>query len=221
MGYRYDEFAPGEIYHVFTRGVAQKDIFLADTDRQRFLELLAYYLPQETPVSFSTAVKLKRKLSIKTNSGEGFVDVICYCLMDNHVHALLLENTAGGISTYMRRVLNAYARYFNLKQHRSGPLFLHPFKAVLVNADEQLLHTSRYIHLNPYAAGMINDPFAYPWSSLAEYITPRENTRCHTSLLRSMMEQTEYADFVTDQADYLASLADNNHLLIDNDGYTA
>jgi len=172
-------------------------------------------------MSFSTAVKLKQNRSMKTKSGEGLVDVICYCLMDNHIHALLYENTAGGISTYMRRVLNAYARYFNMKQHRSGPLFLHPFKAVLVDADEQLLHTSRYIHLNPYAAGMVDDPFAYQWSSLAEYVMPHDNYRCHTSLLRNMMKPKEYEAFVTDQADYLASLADNDHLLIDNDTYTA
>jgi len=83
---------------MFTRGVERRNIFLSDKDRERFLELLIHYLPQTSPTSFSTAIKLKKKQLKRTNEGKGLVDILCYCLMDNHVHILLHENTAKGIN---------------------------------------------------------------------------------------------------------------------------
>lgn len=215
MGYRYDEFAPGELYHVFTRGIERRDIFLSNQDRLRFLDLLVYYMTQEKPMSFSTAIKLKQQQAVKTAENGGLVNLLCYCLMDNHVHLLLHENTEHGISTYMQRVLNAYARYFNIKQDRSGSLFLHPFKAVLIDGDEQFLHVSRYIHLNPFVAHLVSNPNAYQWHSLNEYLKPKRGNRCHTTLLGDMMQPTDYQRFIADEADYQQSLEDTQHLLID------
>lgn len=216
MGYRFDEFAPGEIYHVFTRGIERRDIFLSNQDRLRFLDLLVYYLTQEKPMSFSTAIKLKQQ-PVKTPENGGLVNLLCYCLMDNHFHLLLHENTESGISTYMRRVLNAYARYFNIKQNRSGSLFLHPFKAVLIDGDEQFLHVSRYIHLNPFVAHLVNDPVEYQWHSLNEYLRPKRGNQCHTTLLDEMMPPADYQRFIADEADYQQSLEDTQHLLIDDE----
>lgn len=221
MGYRYIDFAPGEIYHVFTRGVEKRKIFLYDADRVRFLALLVHCLPQGDIQSFSVAQKLKQKTEI-TKEGEGLVDILCYCLMNNHVHLLLKENVEGGISAYMQRLLTSYAKYFNMRSERSGSLFVNPFKAVLVDADEQFLHVTRYIHLNPFVAHITKDPLTYQWSSLDSYLfSSNREIICHPALLREMMTQKEYRSFVLDYADYAQSLADNYHLLIDIDEDTA
>ncbi|OGY31591.1 MAG: hypothetical protein A3C02_04690 [Candidatus Andersenbacteria bacterium RIFCSPHIGHO2_02_FULL_45_11] len=217
MGYRYVDFAPGEIYHIFTRGVEKRKIFLYDADRIRFLSLLIHCLPQGQIQSFSVAQKLKQKSEI-TSSGEGLVDILSYCLMNNHFHLLLKENIDHGISIYMQRLLTSYAMYFNKRSERSGSLFVHPFKAVLVDADEQFLHVTRYIHLNPFAAHLIKDPFEYRWSSLNECVSRSTNKpTCHPELLGEMIQKKEYREFVLDQADYEQSLDDNYHLLIDID----
>lgn len=217
MSYRYIDFAPGEIYHIFTRGVEKRKIFLHDTDRVRFTSLLLHCLPQGQIQSFATAKKLKQKIEI-TPSGKGLVDILCYCLMGNHIHLLLQENIEHGISIYMQRLLTSYAKYFNIKYERSGSLFVHPFKAVIVDEDEQFLHVTRYIHLNPFAAHMIRDSFSYSWSSLSQYMaTTKQLTHCHPDLLRSMMSKNEYRKFVLDHANYIQSLEDNYHLLIDID----
>lgn len=217
MGYRYVDFAPGEIYHIFTRGVEKRKIFLYDADRVRFLSLLIHCLPQGQIQSFSVAQKMKQK-SVITKEGEGLVDILCYCLMNNHFHLLLKENVDHGISMYMHRLLTSYAMYFNKRSERSGGLFVRPFKAVLVDEDEQFLHITRYIHLNPFVAHLVNDPFAYQWSSLNEYVSNSENkAKCHSELLREIMGKKEYHEFVLDQADYEQSVDDSYHLLIDID----
>jgi putative transposase len=215
MAYRYDDLAPGEVYHICTRGVEQRDIFRHDNDRRRFSKLLKYYLPPGKVQSFSLAPPVKQEGHI-AQEGAGLIDLLAYCLMTNHVHLLVRENVEGGISQYMHRVLTSYARYFNMSEHRSGSLFLNPFRAVLVDGDEQLLHVSRYIHLNPYVAHMVKDPLAYQWSTLSAYAGRAKESTCHTSLLLSMMSSTQYKKFVTDEADYARSLADIQHLLVDD-----
>ena len=123
MAYRIDEFAPGEIYHIFNRGVEKRSIFLDNSDRLRFIELLTYSLAKENIQSYSTAKRLRRKIE-PTEEGDGLVDLLCYCLMKNHFHLLIRENVEGGITAYMKRLLIGYSKYFNTKQQRSGSLFI-------------------------------------------------------------------------------------------------
>lgn len=216
MSYRYDDLVPGGVYHICTRGVEQRNIFRSNKDKIRFLKLLIHYLPQGLVRSFSMAQKYRQEASL-TNEGEGLVDLIGYCLMPNHVHLLVRENTENGTSQYMHRLLTSYAKYFNISERRSGSLFVNPFKAVLVDDDEQLLHVSRYVHLNPYVAHMIKDPYIYRWSSLSEYIDRKKSDISHTSLLRSLITPKEYREFIMNEAEYAKSLADIKHLLVDND----
>jgi putative transposase len=56
---------------------------------------------------------------------------------------------------------------------RKGHLFLGQFKAVRIETDEQLLHLTRYIHLNPYSSFVVKKSRGfnfYKWSSLPEYL---------------------------------------------------
>lgn len=216
MGYRTDWFAPGEVYHLYTRGVNRLNIFRSDTDRERCIELLKHCLPQGKITSFSVARRLKHELSLTTR-GDGLVDLLAYCLMDNHVHLLVQENFENGTSQYMQRVLNAYASYFNRRYNRSGPLFTSRFKSVYVGNDEQLLHVSRYIHLNPYAAHMVDNPLDYSWSSLQYYVHLKKDPDCHIELIHSMADCQKYTTFILDEADYARSIADAKHALIDFD----
>jgi putative transposase len=220
MGYRRISFHPGNIYHVYNRGVAQQDIFDSDQDCLRFCNLLTYYLPVGYVQSYSLAKRSKNR-GKKTNRpsltpyGTGLVDVLCYCLMSNHVHLLLHENVERGISTYVQRVFNSYARYFNSRYERSGPLFSGPFRAVHVDSDDHFLHMTRYIHLNPYAAGLIEDPANYRWSSLSDYLQSGQGHKCHTRLLKTMMKHDEYRKFVHDYGDYARELESIKHIAID------
>lgn len=214
MGYRYDDLAPGEVYHVFSRGVEKRKIFLDVYDRRRFLSLLIHCLPQGPSCSFSINKRHKQQNKL-TAEGGGLVDLFCYCLMDNHIHLLIRENITGGTSLYMRRLLTSYSQYFNIRRNRSGSLFIHPFRAVLVDQDEQLLHVSRYIHLNPYVARVVRSVHDYEWSSLGEYTSRSSRRICHKNLIGGIMPPRQYRLFVEDEADYARSVADVEHLLVD------
>ena len=77
------------------------------------------------------------------------VTFVSYVLMPNHFHLLVQQLTDDGISRLMKLLSDSYTRYFNTKNERVGPLLQGQFKAVRVESDEQLLHLSPYIHLNP------------------------------------------------------------------------
>ncbi|TSC97237.1 MAG: putative transposase [Candidatus Berkelbacteria bacterium Licking1014_2] len=78
---------------------------------------------------------------------------------------MLKQIVSGGITNFMKRVQNSYTRFYNEKNKRVGTLYQGTFKAVAIKNDEQLLHVSRYIHLNPYAARLTDDIEKYQWSS--------------------------------------------------------
>ena len=104
-------------------------------------------------------------LSILKNGIEKYDCILhAYCLMTNHFH-MLLETGEIDISTFMKYLAGCYAIYFNKKYGYRGHLFEGRYKAILVKDDVYFLQTSRYIHLNPIKAGIVEHPEDYPWSS--------------------------------------------------------
>ncbi len=142
------EFAPGEFYHIYNRGVDKRIVFLDDNDRNRFIALL--YLCNNTKAvqinnhRGSTSVGL-----FSVDRGGQLVSIGVYCLMSNHLHILLKEDKEGGISLFMQKVSTAYTMYFNRKYERTGPLFSGKFKARHVDNENYLKYLFAYIHLNP------------------------------------------------------------------------
>lgn len=101
--------------------------------------------------------------------------MIAYCLMKNHFHFLLRQNSNIPISTFMLRLSTSYAKYFNIKYGEVGSLFQDRFKAKLVETDEYLLHLSRYIHQNPIkilgsTLGVERGLRTYRWSSYPAFL---------------------------------------------------
>ena len=87
--------------------------------------------------------------------------------MPNHFH-ILLQTRKTPIAKIMSSLLTSYSMYFNLKNNRVGSLFQNRFKSKLCDKDEYFLVASRYIHLNPVAAGLVKDVSEYRWSSYQE-----------------------------------------------------
>ncbi len=138
------QFAEGEFYHVYNRGVDKRIIFESVNDFNRFVKLL--YIANGTSHFDFKGTDIVDVYS--EDRGEQLVDICSYCLMDNHFHLLLKEIKLGGISKFMKKLLTAYSMYFNTKNQRSGALFQGTYRAKHINTDVYLKHISLYIHLN-------------------------------------------------------------------------
>ncbi len=130
-------------YHIILRGVNRQEIFHDDADRAKFLETLRRY----------------------TDDG---IDVLAYCLMDNHVHLLLCAEAE--LSMFIKKIASSYVYYFNHKYDRIGHLFQDRYKSEAVDTDEYLLVAARYILQNPQKAGICQTK-DYQWNSWNEIVT--------------------------------------------------
>jgi REP element-mobilizing transposase RayT len=134
-------------YHVMNRGRGRDNTFLSDDDFKYFL-----YSIEQASLRFN-------------------IEVHSYCLMTNHYH-LLIKTPDANLGRAMKHINGLYTQYFNRAHNTDGALFRGRYKAVLVDADNYLLHVSRYIHRNPIETStpMVDDLAKYKWSSYSSFI---------------------------------------------------
>lgn len=212
----------GQIYHIFNRGIDKRTTFANTYEYARAYQIMKFYRFSIPPFSLSRFLRLgnsKREKLQESSWGEKLVNIFAYCFMPNHFHFILEQQVDGGISKYVGQFLNSYTRYFNIKNERVGQLFLDQFKNVLVENEEQLLHLSRYVHLNPYSSLVISslgELMKYEWSSLGEYIGGSEDGVCDKAMIMSYFKTKDsYKNFVLDQADYQRYLKRLEHLIVE------
>ncbi|MDO8757186.1 MAG: transposase [Elusimicrobiota bacterium] len=141
MGRRPRIHFNGAIYHVWSRGVDRRPIFVDDGDRRAFLDAL------ERVCSDASA------------------ELLAYCLMGNHFHLAIM--VAGvSLAEIMRRVLTSYARGFNFRYERIGHLFQARYDAKICLTEAYLARVIPYILMNPVRAGLVSRAEDWPWSSL-------------------------------------------------------
>lgn len=203
-----------EIYHVFNRGSEKRLTFLQSRDYKRFLQTLYYYQFSGSKPKFSNFAK-SSLYKINENKHAKLIEVLCYCLMPNHFHILIRQLTNGGISNFISQLSNSYTKYFNVKNKRVGALFQGRFKSVLVENDEQLVHVSRYIHLNPVVAGLVKNIAIYPWSSYSEYVASNRWICSTNKILNYCPSINDYKTFLEDQIEYGKDLEFMKHHILD------
>lgn len=223
---RKEQLVTGEIYHVFNRSIADFKIFNNDQEFLRMRDVIKYYQSEERFIKFSKFIKLQ---AIKGNATDNYfskdeeksVQIITYCVMPTHLHLVLKQLTEGGISIFMSKILNSYSKYFNIKHKRKGPLWENRFANVLVKSDEQLLHLTRYIHLNPVTAYLIEKPEYWLASSYQEYISKIDlNDRIckYDDILE--INPISYRQFVEDRISSQRELAKIKELILERENFT-
>jgi len=210
------------VYHIFNRGVERRPLFTTNQEYDRFVMLLGFYRYQKPPLSFSHF----RLLS--TPDRDGFmkklgdtphsIDILAYALMSNHFHLLVRQRQENAITQTLANISNSYAKYFNIKHHRVGPLYQGPFKAVHVETDQQLLHLSRYIHINPVVAGTMTQAelLSSARTSFPEYLRHAGTSFIDIKpILSYFVSPQSYKIFVFDQIAYGKELEKIKHLSLE------
>jgi REP element-mobilizing transposase RayT len=135
---------PGAHCHVMSRGNDRRVIVRDEADRQKWIDWL--------------------RRTVQTYGWR----LHAFVLMPNH-HHLFVETPEPNLSAGMRFFNGSYTSYFNRRHRRPGHLFQGRFKAQLVEEQGYYLEVSRYIHLNPVRAKLVQRPQAYRFSSYPGY----------------------------------------------------
>jgi len=164
--------SPGYPHHVTQRGNNREDVFFDDDDR-------GFY-----------------KATLKSYCESCRVDILSYCLMNNHIHLLAVPGEADSLTRCVGRTNLLYTQYVNRKYRRSGRLWQNRFFSVIVGDEMYLWSVMRYIELNPMKAGIVKEPLAYPWSSCRATVEGIEDELVKSSLRFDASEREAYGRFL-------------------------
>lgn len=206
------EYEAGGYYHIYNRGVEKRSVFEDEKDYKMFLSYLEFYLTPQEPLGFdkeylqglSLKVKVSPSRVLKNYFGE--IKLLAYCLMPNHFHLFVRQNTNHGIDNFMRSLSTKYVRYYNTRHKRIGPLYQGPYKAVRVENEFQFVYLSKYIHRNPIGLTTYEDSprrlVEYKYSSYGNFIHEFNQTWVHPDEILDLFSSSKrggsYQDFVED-----------------------
>jgi putative transposase len=137
--------APGAYYHVTSRGVDGRSIFVDDTDRESFLAILAHVVKKDT------------------------LECHAYCLMSTHFH-LIVATPEANLAAAMQRLCSGFAMSYNRRYGRKGHVFERRYHSVHLQTEQHLLAAVRYVALNPVSAGICERPADWRWSSYPQLL---------------------------------------------------
>jgi len=131
---------PGYPHHITQRGVRSIDIFNDDQDRQAYLCFMA-----EESTRFG-------------------VSFLAWCLMSNHVHLIAVLEKDDSLARAIGEAHRRYTRMKNFAAGVRGYLFQGRFNSCVMDGN-YLLAAGWYVERNPVAAGVVENPQDYVWSS--------------------------------------------------------
>lgn len=133
-------------FHVIVQGVNKEYIFKKIEYKEKYLKLL------------------------RTTQNLYSVDIIAYCIMENHVHLLLHTEDTKKLSKFMKKINEEYGRYYNYIENRVGHIFRDRFLSEPITNYKYLFNCIAYIHNNPVKANIVHDCGSYRFSSYKDYI---------------------------------------------------
>ena len=164
MPIRKNLLSNGETYHIFNKSIAGYKIFNTNNDYERFIKEMVFYKQGKKDLKFSRFIEYPKDSEEVANKKD-IVNIIAYAIMPTHFHLILRQESDNGISDYINYLQKSYTLSFNNRHKRVGPLWQGRFKNVLVQNDEQLMHLTRYIHLNAVTAHIVDKPENWNHSS--------------------------------------------------------
>ena len=129
---------PHLAHHITQRGNRRLPMFFSDDDRSAYLALLA--------ASFAATG----------------TRCLAWCLMDNHIHLILVPASADGLRAALAEAHRRYSRRVNFREGWRGYLFQGRFASYPMD-DAHLIAAVRYVENNPVAAKMVERAEDWRW----------------------------------------------------------
>jgi len=158
-------------HHIIQRGNNRQDVFFDDKDKKYYLDMLNKY---------------SKECECKINA---------YCLMNNHIHILMVPQQDNSLAKTMQKVSLKYTQYINKKFKRTGRLWECRFHSAVVDSESYLWTVCRYIERNPVRAKMVEKPRDYIWSSARFQVTDNKSGFLEP-VWKDPVERQEYEKFL-------------------------
>lgn len=135
---------PGLPHHLTQRGNRGMDVFFSDADRQRYLLWLGKYARLHELIIWA------------------------YCLMDNHVHFIVVPGRPDSIAAVLRPLQTRHSRHINTEHEWTGHVWQGRYYSCPLD-DDHLRVAIRYVERNPVRAGLVGCAEDFGWSSASAH----------------------------------------------------
>ncbi|MDO9576356.1 MAG: hypothetical protein Q7J16_00550 [Candidatus Cloacimonadales bacterium] len=187
-----ESFIKGEIFHIYHRSIESFLLFKEDEDHEWFMD------------------RFQKKMIIYPTS------VFAYCLMPNHFHFLLRQDSEKPVYRIFNDSLSSYVRHYNFKYKHRGILLDGHLQHVNVKSNQYAAYLCQYIHYNPKKAGLVNDPVDWKHSNYLEWIGLRNSKPFTEKMLYDYFEDSnQYRHEMKEHEKYVKEKSFSK-LLIDN-----
>ncbi len=171
-------YIQGKYYHVYNRDCNRLPIFFNDENyrflTQKFIDTIGKY----------------------------DIDIFAYCLMPNHYHLLVRQNSDTSISKWLKTVFNGYSQAINKQENRKGTIFEGRAKKKEITNERHLMHLIRYFHYNPVQSGIVIKAEKWEFSDYSDWIGIRKSKLFNNHLLMRYFDNHEsYKKFFSDYKD--------------------
>ena len=191
------------VYHLMVQGDEKKSIFDLSANKRKYL----YFL--------------------KHDAFKNDVDIISYCMMDNHAHVLVYCPEIERISQMMHECNTSYAIFYNKKRNKVGHVFRDRFKSEGIYTKSHLINCIKYIHENPVKAGICDRCDQYMFSSYNAFKNTKDMIKqiCELSkhdmneIMKNTYTDTKYMDDDYSKEDIQTVAEDvlNKYLILKDD----
>ncbi|MFA6217608.1 MAG: transposase [Candidatus Omnitrophota bacterium] len=171
---------PGAAMHIMCRGNNRQKIFNSDGDKSYYKQLM------------------------QVLKAENSIEILHYCLLDNHVHFIVRLKLEGNLSKFMKQLGLSYFSYYKKNYGYDGHLWQGRYKSNIIDTDSYLLQCGKYLELNPVRCGIVDMPEEYAFSSYKSYAEGAQDkliTPSPAYMGLADIEDTRrrrYVDFVVD-----------------------
>ncbi len=141
--------------------------------------------------------------------------IFAYCLMPNHFHFMIRQNSEKPIYRIFNDLNNSYVQHYNIKYKRTGHLYQGDLQHKLITNDQYLISLCQYIHLNPVKAKLTQNPEDWSFSNYLDWLGKRDNGLFDDELLKEYFEDSN--DYIKQTNDYEKYINEKNfyELLLD------
>lgn len=171
-------------FHIIVQGVNKEYIFY----KQEYIE--SY---------FSLMKKYKNEFE---------VEILAYCIMNNHAHILIFAEKINELAGYMHKINSIYAQHYNKKENRVGHVFRDRYVSEGIYDERYLINCINYIHQNPVKAGIVSKCGDYQYCSYNDYMN---NTGvANNAILDKIIGSTNYKILMNQENDLIFQDIDIN-----------
>ena len=189
-------YCAGGVMHIYQRTISGFNLFYTTEDFLVFYTIVA-----------SQAKKLKMNL-------------LGLCLMVDHIHLLLFPDNLKQLSKFMSACSSLYAREFNARTGRSGPLFEPRYGSAVKMDGKKIRAAIAYLFNNPVEKMLCQRAEEYEWNFLSYYNPPKQKkSDWRRYMSRPLKRAVQIVDYTHKREEYLkyALLGNLYHGLTDTE----